>query len=96
MEIMEQLAAVAAVLTVLVAAALWLRRRGLAAPVLPGRMTRGRRLESMERLPLGPQQTLHLIRMGERALLVASYPSGCVLLESRAWREVEAPREVAP
>jgi flagellar biogenesis protein FliO len=96
MEIMEQLAAVAAVLTVLVAAAWWLRRRGLASPVLPGRTTRGRRLEAMERLPLGPQQTLHLIRIGERALLVASYPAGCVLLESTAWREVEAFREVAP
>jgi flagellar biosynthetic protein FliO len=95
MEIMEQLAAVAAVLAVLVASAWWLRRRGLAAPILPGRGTRGRRLESVERLPLGPQQTLHLIRVGERALLVASYPSGCVLLESTAWREVETSREVA-
>jgi flagellar biosynthetic protein FliO len=76
----QQYLGVAVVLGLLAATLWWLRRRGYAA-VMPGRRT-GRRLESIERLPLGPQHTLHLVRIGGTALLVACSPAGCVLLQS--------------
>jgi flagellar biosynthetic protein FliO len=85
MEVIQQMAAVAAVLLLLVAALWALRRRGFAGVALPKRAA-GRRLESLERLPLGSQHTLHLIRVGETELLVALSPSGCSLLVSYAGR----------
>ena len=81
MELVNQLAAVFAVLGALGGMVWWLRRRGpLERPAF--RKSAGRRLESLERLPLGPQQTLHLVRVGSRALLVAATPSGCALLDN--------------
>jgi len=90
MEVIRQIAAVAGVLTLLLATLWWLRRHGVAAVNL-GRKTPGRRLESIERLPLGPQQTLHLVRLGSTALLLASSPAGCSLLTSLAYREIASP-----
>ena len=66
MDVLQQLASVAAVIGLLAACLWWLRRRGVAAVGRPRRAS-NRRLEIVERLPLGPQQTLHLIRLGERA-----------------------------
>jgi flagellar biogenesis protein FliO len=79
METIRVMAALAAVPASL-GAALWFLRRRTGAARAPG----GRRLERLERLPLSPQHTLHLIRLGERILLVASSPGGCALLESQA------------
>ena len=94
MEWIEQLAAVGVVLFFLAALLWWFRRRGLAGPLFAAR-TPGKRLESIERLPLGPQHTLHLVRLGEKALVVASSPAGVALLESVEWREIEGPLEAA-
>ena len=89
MEAIQQMAAVAVVL-LLLGATLWvLRRRGLAGVAL-GKRPGGRRIECMERLPLGPQHTLHLVRVGETELLLACSPSGCSLVESFARRTAEA------
>ena len=90
MEAIQQMAAVAVVL-LLLGATLWvLRRRGLASLSLGNRPV-GRRLQCLERLPLGPQHTLHLVRVGETELLLASSPSGCSLVErlARGTAEVE-------
>jgi hypothetical protein len=38
-------------------------------------------MDYLERLPLGPQHTLHLVRVGEAELLLVSSPSGCSLVE---------------
>jgi len=76
-----QLAAVAGVLTLLGFTLRFLRRRGLAGLTM-ARSKPARRLECLERLPLGPHHTLHLVRMGETALLVASSPGGCSLVQS--------------
>jgi flagellar biosynthetic protein FliO len=96
MEVVRQMAAAAAVVALLGATLWWLRRRGLAV-ALHGRRAGGRRLECVERLPLGPQQALHLVRLGERGLLLASWPSGCALLGDFAWRECGAPaRPLSP
>jgi flagellar biogenesis protein FliO len=76
-----QMAAVAGVLTLLALTLWWLRRHGVAG-ILPARKPSVRRLECVERLPLGPHHTLHLVRMGETSLLVASSPGGCSLVQS--------------
>jgi flagellar biosynthetic protein FliO len=76
-----QMAAVAGVLTLLGLTLWFLRRRGIAG-MLPARRAPARRLECLERLPLGPHHTLHLVRMGETSLLVASSPGGCSLVQS--------------
>ena len=81
MEVFQQAVAVVAVLGLLAATLWWLRRRGLAGVVL-GRKPGGRRLEALERLSLGPHHTLHLVRLGETALLLALSPTGCTLVQS--------------
>ena len=87
MEMIGQLGAVGAVLALL-GASLWgLRRRGFAA-VLPPRT--GRLMKSLERLPLGPQHTLHLIRLGEEALVVGCSPAGCTLLAQVALHRIDS------
>jgi len=80
MEVIQQTAAVGLVL-LLLGATLWvLRRRGFAG-FAPGRTAAGRRIECLERQSLGPQHTLHLVRVGENELLLVSSPSGCALVE---------------
>jgi flagellar biosynthetic protein FliO len=92
MEFVQQLAAVGAVLTLLAITLWWLRRRGFAA-MLPLKRTTGRRLECLERLSLGPQHTLHLVRVGDTALLLASTPAGCALVQTLPCHNVEGPAE---
>jgi flagellar biosynthetic protein FliO len=91
MEVIQQMAAVAVVL-LLLGATLWvLRRRGFAGVAL-GKKPAGRRLECLERLPLGPQHTLHLVRVGETELLLGCSPSGCSLVENITRRNAESGR----
>jgi flagellar biogenesis protein FliO len=85
METIRQTGAVALVLALLLLTLWWLRKRGLAGmtgslPLL--RKSSARRLESLERLPLGPQHTLHLIRFDGATLLISASPSGIGLLAS--------------
>jgi hypothetical protein len=40
----------------------------------------GRSLESLERLALSPQHTLHLVRAGRAVVLLACSPQGCQIL----------------
>jgi len=87
MEVLQQAAAVATVLGLLGATLWWLRRRGLAG--IPLSRKPQRRLECLERLPLGPQHTLHLVRVGDTALLLASSPAGCALVQSLSSRQLE-------
>ena len=87
MEAIQQIAAVAGVLTLLLATLWWLRRHGFAATNL-GKKPGTRRMECVERLPLGPQQTLHLVRLGNTALLVASSPAGCSLITTQSYGEI--------
>jgi flagellar biosynthetic protein FliO len=87
MDFGQQYLGAAFVLGLLGAALWWLRRRGYAA-VAPGRRA-GRKMESIERLPLDPQHTLHLVRIGGTALLVACSPAGCVLLQSVPAAQIE-------
>ena len=76
----EQYAAVALVMCLLGATLWWLRRRGY-SPAITSRRT-GRRLEAMERLQLGPQHSLHLVRIGQTVALVSCSPGGCSMLQT--------------
>jgi hypothetical protein len=49
----------------------------------------------VERVALGPQHALHLVRLGERGLLLSSSPSGCALIETFPWRETRGEAEAA-
>ena len=44
---------------------------------------RARSLSSIDRLALSPQHALHLIRLGDREMVVATYPQGCTVLAER-------------
>lgn len=87
MDFGQQYAGVALVLCLLGTALWWLRRRGYAAAA-GGR--RGRRLETLERLPLGPQHTLHLVRIGRTVAVVSCSPGGCALLQTLPAEEIAA------
>jgi flagellar biosynthetic protein FliO len=94
MEAIQQVTAVAGVLALLLATLWWLRRRGYAAINL-GKRPASRRLECVERLSLGPQQTLHLVRLGDQALLVATSAAGCSLVTSLPFVEIAVSAEDA-
>jgi flagellar biosynthetic protein FliO len=83
MDIVQDLAAIGAVLSLLTGTLWWLRKRGFSGFLSPKR-DNSRKLECLERLSLGPQHTLHLIRVGNESLLLASTPSGCTLVQNLA------------
>jgi flagellar biogenesis protein FliO len=92
MDAIQQTGAVAGVLTLLFVTLWWLKRRGFTGvPSLAGRAA-GRRLECLERLALGPQHTLHLVRIGSGALLIASSPAGCAVMHTIAHPDLDAAR----
>jgi flagellar biogenesis protein FliO len=84
MQGMQQLLAVLLVVALAAGTAAWLRHRGLARPAAHGVQRRMRQLELAERLALGPQHSLHLVRLGKREILIGRSPSGLTLLASRA------------
>jgi flagellar biogenesis protein FliO len=66
----------------LLGAVLWaLRGGGFAALRVRGGCPR--KIESMERLALTANHSLHLVRIGEREVLLATHPHGCSLLIER-------------
>jgi len=84
MEAIQPILAMCLVLILLGGALWWLRRKGLAQFSSSSFGKTNRRMELLERLPLSPGHTLHLVRVGGRVLLVASSPGGCALLEADA------------
>ena len=86
MTIVSQLSAVVAVLALLGTTLWFLRRRGIAGTAAFGNRRR-RRMECLERLPLGPQHTLHCVRVGGTLLLLASSPAGCTVVQTTPWNE---------
>jgi flagellar biosynthetic protein FliO len=79
MEYAQQLVAAVAVLGLLGTVLWYARKRGWVSG-MPGPRA-GRRIESIERLTLGPHHTLHLVRVGDQALVVACSPTGCALID---------------
>ncbi len=83
MEPLQQATAVFVVLALLGLAFYWLRAKGVARFALPGMAGSGqRRLQSIERLPLTAQHSLHLVRVAGRLVLIAVSPGGCSVLDS--------------
>jgi len=90
-EIIQQVVSVLLVLALLAGALWFLNRRSTLRLGWRGRGKRcGIQLEAVERLPLSSQHCLHLIRLADRALLVAVHGPGCTLIESRPWSEIES------
>jgi len=81
MDLLEQLAAAGSVLALLGAMVWVLRRKGLMAPTRHG----PRELEVVERVTLGPQHTLSLVRVKGGLVLVGTGPGVCEI------RNVETP-----
>ena len=91
----DQMLAVALVAALLGGTLLWLRRKGFGgtAGKLLG-IRRPRRLEMLDRLSLTPQHSLHLVRLGNRTLLLGRSPSGLALLDTAEGRS-DNPEEAA-
>jgi flagellar biogenesis protein FliO len=90
MEEIRQALGVLIALGVLGGALWWLRRKGLAqfAPAIRGG-GKTRCMKVVERLTLTPQHSLHLVQVGERTILVASFPGGCARVDSAPERAEE-------
>lgn len=96
MDVIRQFGAIALTLALLAAGLYWLRRNG-AAQWRSARLRRaggGRTLEVIESRALSPGHTLHLVRIADRALALATHSGGCTLLEARPWAELS--RAVPP
>ena len=90
----EQLGPVLLVFALLAATLWWLKKRGFANVALPGARglrSKTRRLESIERLALTPQNSLHLVRANGRTLLIGVAPNGCSVLADYG---NETPKEI--
>jgi len=86
MEAIQQTLVVVFVLGLLGATLYWLRSKGLARFNGKGiGRSGGRRMQTIERLVLTPQHSLHLVNVGGRILLVAVSPGGCSLLDGSSW-----------
>jgi len=82
MEAIQQTLVVVFVLGLLGATLYWLRRQGVARfnGKNAGR-SGARRMQSIERLSLTPQHSLHLVNVGGRVVLIAVSPGGCSVLD---------------
>ena len=88
MDVVRQFTAIAITLITL-AGALWLlRHKGLAQWRRAGA---GRVMEVIESRHLGPGHTLHLVRIADRVMALATHSGGCTLIDTRPWSEVRPP-----
>lgn len=86
MEEIQQAIVVMAVLTALGVALYVLRAKGVVRFAVKGIGNASeRRLQSIERLPLTAQHSLHLVRVAGRVILIAVSPGGCSVLEGGGW-----------
>ncbi len=83
MQLTEQIGMVLLVFALLGGLLWFTKRRGMASFRLGARRSgNGRRLEVLERLPLTAQHALHLVRVADRTVLIATAPSSCALLDA--------------
>ena len=89
MEMIQQSLAVLVVLCLLAFTLWWLRRKGIAHITPGGRRQSTRRLQTLERLPLTPQHSLHLVRAAGKVVLISSSPAGCKVIERWSWQDFQ-------
>ena len=89
MEGFRQILGVMAVFGLLAATLWWLRRRGLANVPALAQRRKVRILRIVDRVPLAPAHSLHLVRMADRAILLTVSPTGCQVLESSPWSSIQ-------
>jgi flagellar biogenesis protein FliO len=95
MEVFQQLWGVVAILAILCGGLWVLKRKGWARSAWRQTGENGRpRLEVVDRLPLTPHHSLHLVRWADRTLLIALSPQGCNLLDSTPSGSVSKPAPV--
>jgi flagellar biogenesis protein FliO len=83
MQLTEQIGMVLAVFGLLGGLLWFAKRRGLAAfPLGSRRSGNERRLEVLERVPLTAQHALHLVRVSDRTVLIATAPTSCTLMDA--------------
>jgi flagellar biogenesis protein FliO len=85
MEVIRQFAAIALTLVLLVATLWWLRRKGAARW---GQGRSGKVMEVIESRALCPGHALHLVRVADRVMALATHNGGCTLLEARPLGDV--------
>ena len=86
MDAIRQFTAIGLTLLLLAGSLWWLRRKGLAQ----WRRSRpGRVMEVIESRTLAPGHTLHLVRIADRVLALATHNGGCTLLEARPWSDIQ-------
>ena len=81
MESIQQALTVVLVLGLLGGALWWLRRKGMAQFAFKTPGGKRRSIQVIERTALTPQHSLHLVRVGDRTVLIAASPGGCSILE---------------
>ncbi len=84
-----------AIVLILLGATLWmLQRRGIANwnGQLFRRASATKNMNVLERIPLTPNHSLHLVRVLDRAILVGVSPSGCTQLADFPIEEVAYPQ----
>jgi hypothetical protein len=92
MDTLQPIFAIFLVLGLLAATLWWLRRRGLASfTASVSRKRQDNCLRAMERLALSPTHTLHLVRAGDRAILLACSQAGAQVIETAPWSHYQAP-----
>jgi flagellar biogenesis protein FliO len=90
MDVIRQFTAIGLTLLLLAGSLWWLRRKGLAQfrRARPGRV-----MDVIESRTLAPGHTLHLVRIADRVLAVATHNGGCTLLEARQYSDM---RQASP
>jgi LPXTG-motif cell wall-anchored protein len=96
MEQFGQLFAVSGILILLGALLYFLRRKCLARFAFKtGGNAGGRQLQSIERLPLTSQHSLHLVRVYGRTVLIAVSPGGCSVVDGTSWTNATGEKVLA-
>jgi flagellar biogenesis protein FliO len=95
-EEIQQATVVIGVLAALAIALYVLRGRGMVQFAVKGTGgANARRLQSIERLPLTAQHSLHLVRVAGRVILIAVSPGGCSLLDGGGWESKQDEGRIA-
>jgi flagellar biosynthetic protein FliO len=84
-DLLQPLGAVVLVLGLLGATLYFLRRHGVASFSGGGGFrpqSKEKHMKVLERMALGPQHALHLVRVGDRTLLISTAPGSCRLIDS--------------